>query len=57
MVPRAVLPMLLLGFAFVALATGAWALADGNDLGGIYALLLGAVAVRASTDLAKAGVA
>ncbi len=49
-------PIMLLVVAFLALAVGAWALADGNDLGGIYAVLLGAVAVRASTDLAKAGV-
>lgn len=57
MTRRAALPTLLLAFAFVAMAIGAWALADGNDLAGIYALLLGAVAVRASTDLAKAGIA
>ncbi len=50
------MPVVLLVFAFVALAAGAWALADGNDLGGIYGVLLGAVAVRASTDLARAGV-
>ncbi len=57
MSPRAALPLLLLAFACVALAIGAWALADGNDLAGIYALALGAVAVRASTDISKAGMA
>ncbi len=57
MSPRAALPLLLLAFAFVALAIGAWALADGNDLAGLYALGLGAVAVRASTDVSKAGMA
>ena len=57
MSPRAALPIRLLAFAFVALAIGAWALAEGNDLAGLYALGLGAVALRASTDIAKAGMA
>jgi hypothetical protein len=57
MTRRSALPTLLLAFAFVAMSIGAWALAAGNDLAGIYALALGAVAVRASTDMAKAGLA
>ncbi len=44
---RTVLPLGILALAFVAFASGAWCLADGNDLGGLYFVALALVALRA----------
>ncbi len=54
---RTLLPLGLLGLAFGAFAAGAWAIADGNDLAGLYFGAVALVALRAQTRIATLGAA
>ncbi len=44
---RIVLPLALLTLAFGAFVSAAWCLADARDLGGLYFVIVGLVALRA----------
>jgi len=51
---RTVLPLAMLAVVFGAFAAGAWAMADGNDLAGLYFLAVALVGLRAQTKLTAA---
>ena len=51
---RTVLPLAMLAVVFGAFAAGAWAMADGNDLAGLYFLAAALVGLRAQTKLTAA---
>jgi len=57
MIRRTLVPLALLALVFGAFAAAAWEMADGNDLAGVYFLLVALVALRAETRIATAGVA
>jgi len=54
---RTILPLALLALVFGAFAAGAWSIADGNDLAGLYFVAVAVVALRAQTRISTAGAA
>ena len=55
MLRRTLVPLAMLAFVFGAFAASAWAMADGNDLGGLYWIAVGAVALKAQSRITAAG--
>ncbi len=54
MIRRNVLPLAMLAVVFGAFVSAAWAIADSNDLGGIYFVAVALVALRAQMRMAVA---
>ena len=53
MIRKTLLPLAMLAVVFGAFASAAWAVADGNDFGGIYFVVVALVALRAQTRIAE----
>lgn len=51
---RTALPLAILAVAFGAFASAAWCIADANDLGGIYFIVVALVALRAQHGITMA---
>jgi hypothetical protein len=51
---RTVLPLAMLAIAFAAFASAAWCIADGNDFGALYFVVVALVALRAQHRIALA---
>jgi len=54
MVRRTILPLAMLAVVFGAFVSAAWAVADGNDLAGIYFVAVAVVALRAQMRITVA---
>ncbi|HEY1956487.1 MAG TPA: hypothetical protein VGH28_12770 [Polyangiaceae bacterium] len=54
---RTLFPLGLLVLACGAFAAGAWSIADGNDLAGLYFVAVAVVALRAQARISTLGIA